>query len=1090
MAEKKRGLKDLKEKLTNIALSSVEFKRALKDASKEITGEAKTAVNEATIEGVFERVLYAILREVGIKFHPEKEVEVALGTRRHTGRGRADSRIGALIIEYKHRNKLKSQRDISSAKNQLEEYLCSISSSLRTEVIGFLTDGLSLYEARAFSGNIISWSGEQNINETSLLNLIRSVVSLEQSALTSENLIRDFCGDSYGGVLFDVARILNSILIKKSTLKTNMLRSEWEQLFRLAHNDQSQQKRIQGRRAILSEIFNEELKDASAEYRALFALHSAYAIVLKLMAYRVVSDVQFGSPMQNYKSLIGAESQVLRSFCSSLEDGEIFRQLGILNLLEGDFFSWYSDVNQWNKSLAIALQEILEILGRYEDISKIFATVDAIDLFRELYEATVPQVVRASFGEFYTPFWLAQHVLHASGLYKNWRVLDPCCGSGTFVIAAISEIRKQNKGTKKNELLTQILSRVCAIDLNPLAVLTTRINYFIHIANLLPDNLKELVIPVFLGDSSYVPEKVNISGVGCLRYKLRTLKDPISIELPISLVENTSKFVQLMYKYEKLVRKQNGKAAAKLLIDAVKGKDKTGTISVRIFNLTEQLVELERKKWNGIWARIITNFLTTACLNNFSNIVGNPPWIDWKNLPAGYRENIKSLCIDKGLFSGAGRTGGINLNICALIAHVAATNWLNKNGKLAFLIPRELAYQASYEGWRKSVGGSHRDFLEFHDWSNAGHPFDPVKEDFMTCIIGTRKNNKKRMTNIVPTSAYIKKKQCKTKAHEWKDIDEAMGNLDKNDCIAGQVISKSTAYTFAKDNKQLVKFKQITGECTYIGREGIEFYPQELLIFKFDARGPKAGTVFLRNIQVEKSKYKISSQRVLFETKYLYPLAKGKEIKDFCHNYKNLIIPFPYDKRDSRRPIDAKQLEKQSPLLLSYYKKYEKILRAQTAFSDKIRGPNAGEFYGLARTGPYSFRNIYVAFRDNTKWRAVVVTSKKMPWGERKRLLFQNHAVSMCERNDDTGYIDENEAHYICAILNAPIVEEFIYASSDNRSFKIRPPIFIPKYNKRDKLHEELSGLSKRAHNVRGDIEYLRKKIERIYLDICKKEKS
>jgi len=1086
-SHRKKGLKNLKEKLTNIALSSGDFKDELKIAADEIIAEAKAATNEATIEGVFERVLYSLLREIGIKFHPEKEVIIDI--RRHTGKGRADSRIGALIIEYKHKNKLKSQKDISSAKNQLAEYLCSISSNLNSEVVGYLTDGLFLYEARSFEGNITSWSGGQIITSISLLNVIRNIVSLEQSALTSENLIRDFCGVSYNGVLFDVARILNSILLRKSTLKTNMLRFEWEELFRLAHDDQSQQKRIQERRAILSEIFDDELKDASAEYRALFALHSAYAIVLKLIAYRVVCDIQFGSPLQDYKSLIGADSQVLRSFCSSLEDGEVFRQLGILNLLEGDFFSWYSDTNQWNSSLAVALQNILEILGRYEDVSKIFATVDAIDLFRELYEATVPQAIRASFGEFYTPFWLAQHVLHASGLTKNWTALDPCCGSGTFVIAAISEIRKQNRGSEKSELLMQILSRVSAFDLNPLAVLTTRIHYFVHIADLLPYNPKNLVIPVFLGDSSYVPEKVSISGVNCLKYMLKTLKDPISIEIPVSLVKDTPTFVHLMYQYEKLVKNQDEKAAAKLLIEAVEEKDINRDINNRIHDLTRQLVELEQKKWNGIWARIITNFLTTACLNNFSNIISNPPWIDWKNLPAGYRERVKSLCIDKGLFSGAGRTGGINLNICALIAHVASTNWLSHDGKLAFLMPKELAYQASYEGWRKSVGGTHRGFLKFDDWSNAGHPFDPVKEDFMTYIIGARSSDHKS-SHIVPTNMYYKKEKCATRAHEWKNIDEAMVNLNKNKCVAGQIISESTAFTFAKDKQQLGLFRHIAGECAYIGREGIEFYPQELLIFEFDGHGPKAGTVFVKNVQIQKSKYKVSSQRILLETKYLYPLAKGKEIDYFHHEYRNLIVPFPYDKKISRKPIDADQLDRESPLLLSYYKKYEKIIRAQTPFSDKIRGPNSGEFYGLARTGDYSFQGVYVAFRDNTKWRATVITSEKMPWGERKRLLFQNHAVSICERNDDTGYINENEAHYICAILNAPIVEDFIYASSDTRSFKIRPPVFVPRYDNRNKLHKKLSELSRHAHKSLEDINILRNKIAKLYLEICNKRYS
>lgn len=1085
MTSSKNNLTKLKEKLTSIALNSKEFKGALKQATEEINDEAKTAPNEATIEGAFERIIYATLRDVGIKFSPEKEITVE--TIRHTGKGRVDSRIGVVVIEYKHRSKLKSSKDISSAKEQLEDYITSISKDVDNTVIGFITDGLSLYEIRTLQGDVTSRSGKLKIDENTLLLLIKSVVLLEQAALTSENLIRDFCGSSLDGVLFDLARILSEVLIKKSTKKTDMLRKEWGELFRLAHDDQSQQRTIQERRKALSEIFNENPKNTKSEYRNLFALHTAYAILLKLMAYRVVSDIQFGSPLQNYKSLIGGDSQVLQSFCFRLEEGEIFRELGILNLLEGDFFSWYCDENQWDNELASALSNILEILGRYEDVSSIFSSADAIDLFRELYEATVPQIVRSSFGEFYTPFWLAQNVLKSSGFRKNWRALDPCCGSGTFVIAAISRIRADKKTSPKDEVLKEILTRVTAIDLNPLAVLTTRIHYFIHIADLLPTNLEDLVIPVFLGDSSYVPEKVDIGSVKCLKYQLRTLKNPISIEIPISLVEETPKFVQLMYKYEKFVRNIDAESATNLIIRSLDENDKNQEIEEKIGILTNQLVELERKKWNGIWARIITNFLITACLEPFTNVIGNPPWIDWKNLPVGYREKIKSICVDKGLFSGAGRTGGINLNVCALITHVAATNWLSKTGKLAFLMPKELAYQASYEGWRRSVGGTTRNLLEFHDWSKAGHPFYPVTEDFMTYIIGKKHSNS---MNKIPVSKYTKKKEVKTKANQWTKINEANKNLDIVHNVAGQIIPGSTIYTFAENDDQLHDFSKVAGECKYVGREGIEFYPQELLVFEYENKGPKPGTVILKNIQTKRSKYRIPKQKVILETKFLYPLVKGPAIKPFSHNYEKLIVPFPYKKENPNKPIDAKRLAKESPLLFSHYKKYEKIIKAQTDFSDKIRGSDAGDFYGLARTGPYSFHDVHVGFRDNTKWEAVVVTESNMPWGGKKRFVFQNHAVSICERNDGTGYITEDEAHFVCAILNAPIVKEFIYSSSDNRSFKIRPPVFIPKYDANNNKHKCLSELSRKAHKSNSDnYKDILSVIETLYLKICEEEK-
>ena len=66
----------------------------------------------------------------------------------------------------------------------------------------------------------------------------------------------------------------------------------------------------------------------------------------------------------------------------------------------------------------------------------------------------------------------------------------------------------------------------------------------------------------------------------------------------------------------------------------------------------------------------------------------------------GIESGIKGLCISRKLFSGDALTGGINLNICALISNVAAQNWLSINGALAFLMPESLVFQQSYEGFR------------------------------------------------------------------------------------------------------------------------------------------------------------------------------------------------------------------------------------------------------------------------------------------------------------------------------------------------------------------------------------------------------
>ena len=1064
----------LRRKLLGVAIRSPEYCDLLGAAADRIRRAAQPSATEATIEGFFEREVYALLRNIGLKFEPEKESAVY----RHTAHGRIDSRLGALVIEYKRPSFLHTKTEQDVAIAQLSSYLVALSAESDMPYVGLLTNGLVAIEFRATGGTIVQQSAPECLSKAILLRLTQHVISLALTALTPKNLIRDFCGTQTDGVLFEAARFLDTVLSSNPEPKTTMLRAEWEELFRLSHDDQSQQRRIEERRAALAQIFKKTISDSTSEYRALFALHTAYAVLLKLIAYRTVSDVFFGNVQQDFRALASSSSTELRSFCATLEDGNSFRQLGILNLLEGDFFSWYCDRHQWTNPLAESIREMVLILARYEEAKPVFAPVEAPDLFRELYQATVPQAVRSSFGEVYTPDWLAEHVLDAARPKGEWRALDPCCGSGTFVVAAIARLRHEMGAATPRALLSAILARVVAIDLHPLAVLTTRIHYFIQISNLLEQDNAEFVIPVYIGDAASVPTRVTLNGVECVQYRLKTLKTPIDSTLPVSLVSNAPRFVKLMRQYETFIKDQDGDSANAALTDGIPAADRRPEVLAAVSRMTKELIALERRGWNGIWARILSNFLITACMGRFTVVVGNPPWIDWKNLPAGYRERIKEMCIDRGLFSGAGRTGGINLNICALITHVSMNNWLDDTGRLAFLMPRELVNQASYEGWRR-LGSNGWFFVAFHDWTKAGHPFEPIREDFMTFVIGRDTDD----PETVPVSCFVKRPR--SGAAQWRCMDEALEYLDVVKKIAGQIIPGSTAFTVAPDRDQLIQFAMVAGDCEYIGREGIEFYPQELLLFRYDAPGPRDGLVWLRNVQTRRPKYRIPAGRVLLETKFLQPLVKGPAVGQFHHDYTGLIVAFPYDATAPHSPIPTKSLRRESPFLLAYYEQHREVIDQQTKFSDKIRGPNSGDFYGLARTGPYSFANNYVAFRDNTRWCATVISSNEMPWGDTKRFVFQNHAVSMCERSDRKT-IGLDEAHYVCAILNAPVVERFINASSDERSFKIRPPVFVPLYNPHDQDHRGLVAASREAHAHPDRTETVRKTIGILYNKICK----
>ncbi|MDY0167020.1 MAG: N-6 DNA methylase [Thermoguttaceae bacterium] len=127
----------------------------------------------------------------------------------------------------------------------------------------------------------------------------------------------------------------------------------------------------------------------------------------------------------------------------------------------------------------------------------------ACDLFKPLYQSVFPRALRHALGEYYTPDWLADHVLEQAGWPGDpgARLLDPACGSGTFLVAAIRELRRTCRPhVTRQEQLDHILARVAGFDLNPLAVLTSRANYLIAVRDLLPA-AGAVPVPVFCCDS-------------------------------------------------------------------------------------------------------------------------------------------------------------------------------------------------------------------------------------------------------------------------------------------------------------------------------------------------------------------------------------------------------------------------------------------------------------------------------------------------------------------------------------------------------------------------------------------------------------
>ena len=321
-----------------------------------------------------------------------------------------------------------------------------------------------------------------------------------------------------------------------------------------------------------------------------------------------------------------------------MEEGGIFAELGIKNFLEADYFAWYLD--EWNDEIAGLIYEIVKKLLDYEPATIELSPERVKDLFKRLYQNLVPRTIRHKLGEYFTPDWLAELVLDEVSYDgdPDKKVLDPACGSGTFLVLVIKRIKEyaEEHFIDKRTLIAKIVKNVQGIDLNPLAVLAAKANYIIALADLLRYRPREgIEIPIYLADSIAVGRRVTLNG---WEVYLKTAEGEFWIPHEVLDKGLLSKVLESI---EFCVRNKYSKETFKEFISKKYELSKNSIESLT--RLYWKLLSLEKKGRNKIWTRILKNSFAPLLIGKFDYVVGNPPWIRWEELPKEYREQTKGL---------------------------------------------------------------------------------------------------------------------------------------------------------------------------------------------------------------------------------------------------------------------------------------------------------------------------------------------------------------------------------------------------------------------------------------------------------------
>lgn len=651
--------------------------------------------------------------------------------------------------------------------------------------------------------------------------------------------------------------------------------------------------------------------------------------------------------------------------------------------------------------------------------------------------------------------------------------------------------------SEKKELLKRILSRVKGVDINPLNVLTSRVGYMLAISPLLSEE-NTFEIPVYLGDSAVTPEVVYIEKIKCYKYEVSSLQGAIKTIFPAEIVDETNKFSQIINTLSMFT----GTVDRDTLVGYIT-KELTLSSDALIYELNkmvDQLKLLDKQGWNGLWVKIIGNFIKTATIHDIDIVVGNPPWVKWEFLPTKYAERIKGISIERHLFSGQTYMGAISLNICALIAHVTATTWLKRNGVLAFLMPKTILTQDSYEGFRNFIIDEQTDerfyLQKCVDWEKSGHPFIDMKDSFLSYIY---KRDYVDYSIGLPLVFVTKKRGNKSKnmrlinlQHSFNDV---IDNFDFSDGKLVQLDGSRSGFTFLKIEAKVTNYQKIVGYCSYKGRSGVEFTPKEVYMLIGKSSVENSATQYI--FQNEKSKG--TTHKVNFigdlklETKYVRPLIKGPMISKFKINRENEYCIYPYNQGDTES-VQLKDLIISSPSLATYLVGQKSVIGGQSERSKAIAKGN--DFYSLSKIGPYTYAPFKVVFRDNSKWAAAVAKEVISDWNEKMLPIPAKHAPYLSQRKRTKAnrnllehelYITEDEAYYICGILNSPVVESYMLSTFSHRSISIDLKIKLPLYNPENQTHKRISEIARSLEESSDNFDKALDEINNLYLDICDK---
>lgn len=1002
------------------------------------------------------------------------ELQNALGVIFQAERGRNDASYNQVIIEFKSAG-LFGGRDTSPAfkeaiHGRLKKYILAKASQEGldpSDYIGIATDGLHVAFAYIKSGEI-EHGHLMPLSESSVSLVAQACRDSRRRVVTPENLIEDFGHSSGPGVAMMQALTdaLMDCLISKGPNKIKMLFEEWRTLYGQVADLSSNQVRN-----ILGSIGFNISASAQASHNivpaALFVIHTYDSLLIKLIGAEIVAAHGAQTAYRGFAEAASTldDLPLLQRMQNEIERGEFFSRAGIHGFVEEAIFSWYLDAateSRHRVAICKALREVLVSLAMYRTDSLTVAR--SRDVLKHLYQDLVPDTLRKSLGEFYTPDWLVEITLDKTGVtdWLNCRCLDPTCGSGSFLLAVVKRIREAGvaAGWADTQILQHITRNVWGFDLNPLAVQAARVNLLISMSDLLATNPgTRIELPILLADAVYSPARNPDEDEDTVDYTIGSSIANLKVTLPAKLAFNRQRLDDVFLTMGEMVEEEAAYAIVERKLIARKQLSEAEAAEWRkpLSETYGRVLDLHRKNWNGIWFRIVRNFFWSATAGEFDVVVGNPPWVRWSKLPELYRQRVKPTCEQYDIFSRTPHHGGNELDISAMISYTVSDKWLKDGGRLAFVITQTLFQSPSSEGFRRfRINDAYRLVPKSVDDLKALKPFPDAANK--TAIFVAEKSSTSAPVYPLPYFVWNAAGGAKKVIPAKSSKLSAMAGVDIKQCEATPVGDEGSPWSILPVG-YFSNLANLAGQSAWAqGRKGITVDLNGIYFVNVTRQNAETGLVEIET-RPEAGKTDIGpKQRRWIEPDLLFPLLKGAGDFSACHvKPRDTLYALVPNHGITKEEYEAAEetIDAKLPKTRAYFRSFKKLLEERSTYRGRM--PNA-PYYAIYNVGDYTFAPWKVIWAEQKDFCAAVVSKAFVPLVG-NRPVVPDHKLFFVE------FDSPQPAYFLCGLLNTSKVRLFIESHVIKTQIgNIFKHLQLPEFDESKSGHRQLAKLVAQAH--------------------------